>query len=175
MFTKKIFSLIFAAAMTLSLAGCGNLSPRLQNEIDNQNGQIEELKNIQNGMNLELGKIRQESEITNSTLEEVQNGMLNFNAKLSSNENSGVQILQGDGALILVFAIAVVAMLLFHYRKLYKKNEKAADLLAQQITNKCDPYLEDVVFQAAMHTDVETEVYHLMTKHQKKRQHYRNP
>tara|TARA_Y100000034_G_scaffold43496_3_gene53108 strand:+ start:28938 stop:29447 length:510 start_codon:yes stop_codon:yes gene_type:complete len=156
-------------ALSLSLAGCGNLSPRQDQRIDNQDGQIEELKNIQNGINAEVGKLRQESEITNSTLKDVQTGMVNFQAKLSSNENSGIQILQGDGALILVFAIAVVGMLLFHYRRLYKKNEKAADLLAQQITNKGDPYLDDVVFSAAMHTDVEAEVYHLMTKHQKKK------
>lgn len=163
---KKIASLVLISC--LFLTGCGNLSPRLRNEIDNQNGQIEELKNIQNGMNLELGKLRQEAEITNSNLEEVQQGVLNFNAKLSSNENSGVQILQGDGALILIFGLAVIAMLLIHYRRLYKKNEKAANILAQQIASRDDPDLDDVVFQAAMYTDVEEEVYQLMNKHKKK-------
>lgn len=165
---NKIFMLI-SALLSLSLIGCGNLSPRLDNEIDNRNGEIEELKNIQNGMNLELGKLRQDSEIVNSNLKEVQQGMLNFNNKLSSNENSGVQILQGDGALIFIFALAVICMLLYHYRKLYKKNEKAADILAQQIANKNDPQLDDVIFQAAMHTDVESEVYNLITKHQNKK------
>jgi len=164
---KNLITLL-VFGLSLSLAGCGNLSPQQDQRIENQGGEIEELKNIQNGVNSEIGKLRQEAEITNSTLKEVQNGMINFNAKLSSNENSGIQILQGDGALILIFAIAVVGMLLFHYRSLYKKNEKAADLLAQQITNRGDPYLDDVVFAAAMHTDVEKEVYHLMTKHQKK-------
>jgi hypothetical protein len=164
---KNIIAMI---ALSLSLVGCGNLSPQQDQRIENQGGEIEELKNIQNGINSEIGKLHQDSEITNSTLKEVQTGMVNFNAKLSSNENSGVQILQGDGALILIFAIAVVGMLLFHYRSLSKKHEKAADLLAQQITNRGDPYLEDIVFAAAMHTDVEKEVYHLITKHQKKKQ-----
>lgn len=158
---------LFVLGLSLSLAGCGNLSPQQEQRINNQDGEIEELKNIQNGINSEIGKLRQESEITNSTLKEVQQGMVNFNAKLSSNENSGIQILQGDGALILIFGIAVVAMLLYHYRSLYKKNEKAANLMAQQIVNRGDPYLDDVVFQAAMYTDVEKEVYNLMTKHQK--------
>ena len=165
---KKLITTLIVFALSLPLTGCGNLSPRQDQQIDNRNGEIEELKNIQNGINAEIGKLRQESEITNSTLKDVQTGMVNFQAKLSSNENSGIQVLQGDGALILVFALAVIGMLLFHYRRLYKKNEKAADLLAQQIINRGDIYLDDTVFQAAMHTDVETEIYHLMTKHQKK-------
>lgn len=164
---KKLITLSLIFILFLSLIGCGNLSPRQDQRINNQDGKIEELKNIQNGMNLELGKLRQESEINDSTLKEVQQGMINVNNKLSSNENSGIQILQGDGALILIFALIVVGMLLFHYRKLYKKNEKAADLLAQQITNQGNQYLDETVFQAAMHTDVEKEIYYLMTKHQK--------
>jgi len=164
---NKISCLIITLCC-LTFSGCGNLSPRLDNDINNSNGEIEELKNIQNGINLELGKLRQNDEITNSQLKDVQKGLLNFNARLSSNENSGIQILQGDGALILVFAIITIGMILKHYRDLYKKNEKAATILAQQIANKNDPDLEEVVFQAALYTDVEKEVYNLMTKNKHK-------
>jgi len=151
---------------TLFFVGCGNLSPQQDQQIDNQNGKIEELKNIQNGINAEIGKLRQEQNIANSTLKDVQTGVVNLKATLSSNENSGIQILQGDGALIFVFSIIVIGMILYHYRDLYKKNEKAANILAQQIASQRNPHADEAVFQAAMYTNVEKEVYHLMTKHQ---------
>mgnify|MGYP000468439927 CR=1 FL=1 len=75
---------------------------------------------------LELGKLRQDAEIQNSQLKEVQQGMLNLNATGIRNENKGVQILQGDGALILIFALGTVAMLIFYKRK-SDKNEKIAN------------------------------------------------
>ena len=98
--------------LLILLAGCARispLSPRLNQKIDNQQGQIEELKNNQNGVNLELGKIR--------------------------SSNSGVQILSGDGGLLLlcfvVFALLLLAIL--HYRSKAIKAEQSLCIMAQQI------------------------------------------
>ena len=79
-----------------------------------------------------------------------------------------IQILQGDGALIMIFSLAIIGMLLWHYRDKAKKAEKVAEILAQEIASKKDPELEDKIFLAARHTNVEANVYHLMVKVQKK-------
>ena len=163
---KIILSLIFGTILVVS--GCNNLSPRLEEQIDNQNGKIDEIRRVQNGISTELGNLRADNEITDSELEALQQGWVNLNARLSSNDNSGIQILQGDGALIMIFSLAIVGMLLWHYRDKSKKSEKVAEILAQEIVSKKDPALEDKVFLAARHTSVEANVYHLMVKAQKK-------
>ena len=164
---KIILSLIFGTTLLVT-SGCNNLSPRLEERIDNQNGKINEIRSVQNGISTELGNLRAENTITDSELEALQQGWVNLNAKLSSNNNSGIQILQGDGALIMIFSLAIVGMLLWHYRDKAKKAEKVAEILAQEIASKKDPALEDKVFLAARHTNVEASVYHLMVKAQNK-------
>jgi len=163
------FILAFIVLGLLLFPGCGNLSPRLNEDIENQNGVIEELKNNQNGIIAEIGKLRQESEVHAEKLDNFQQGLVNLNAKLSSNENSGVQILQGDGALLLVFGVATVFIIMvFYYKSKSDKNEKAASILAQSVVAQDDISLEDSVFLNAMHTDVEKEIYNLITDKQKK-------
>jgi len=153
----------------LLFPGCGNLSPRINDRIENQDGVIEELKNNQNGIIAEIGKLRQESEIHAEKLDNFQQGLVNLNAKLSSNENSGIQILQGDGALLLVFGIATVFIIMvFYYKNKSDKNEKAADVLAQSVVAYGDGELEDTVFINAMNSTAEKEIYHLITDHQRK-------
>ena len=165
---KIILSLIFGISLLAGASGCNNLSPRQEEHIDNQNGKIDEIRSIQNGISTELGNLRAENTITDSELEALQQGWVNLNARLSSNNNSGIQILQGDGALIMVFSLSVVGMLLWYYRDKAKKSEKVSEILAQEIVGKKDPALEDQVFLAARHTNVEAKVYHLMVKAQKK-------
>ena len=150
-----IFFLIFAA-------GCANVNPRLNSPIQNQNGKLEEIKNNQNGVIAEIGKLRQASEIQNSLLKEVQQGLLNINASVSKNENSGIQILQGDGSLILVFSIAFVGMLLYYYRDQAKQNQKAADLLASEVAKFNDPYLNDQILKSAIKVKQETKIYKML-------------
>jgi predicted PurR-regulated permease PerM len=164
---KIILSLIFGISL-VAVSGCNNLSPRLEEQIDNQNGKIDEIRSVQNGISTELGNLRAENTITDSELEALQQGWVNLNARLSSNDNSGIQILQGDGALIMVFSLSIAGMLLWHYRDKAKKSEKVSEILAQEIVGKKDPALEDKVFLAASHTNVESNVYHLMVKAQKK-------
>ena len=101
---QKILAIICLFVM---LSGCADISPRYNPKIENENGKIDEIRNNQNGIMAEIGKLKQSAEIQNSQLKEVQNGLLNFNAAVSKNENSGVQILQGDGALIMIFSLIV--------------------------------------------------------------------
>jgi predicted PurR-regulated permease PerM len=107
-------------------SGCGNLSPRNKQNINNPNGDVQ---NNQQGFLLEVGKLKQEVDIIGSRLKEVQEGLININAALSRNENSGIQILQGDGALFLVFS-CVALVFIFYYKN--RENEK----LLKTVTNK---------------------------------------
>tara|TARA_Y100000034_G_scaffold136518_1_gene213543 strand:+ start:5147 stop:5659 length:513 start_codon:yes stop_codon:yes gene_type:complete len=155
--------------LCLAFTGCNlsPLSPDLDNQIQNQDGKIEELKNNQNGIIAEVGKLRQESSIIARDLENVQQGLLNINAHLSSNENSGVQILQGDGALMMIFGLGTIFIIsTFYYRSRGQKAEQTASMLAQAIARYDDVNLNNEVFATVMNTDVEKEVYQLITKSQ---------
>lgn len=151
--------------LILGLTGCARINPRMDQKIDNQGGQIDEIKSNQNGLMLEIGKLRQNSDIHDSNIKEFQQGMLNLNAAISKNENSGIQILQGDGALILVFGVIVVGMVLYHYRDRAITSEKTSDILAREVIRFNDPNLNDGILKAAMYTTAEKKVFHLLTKH----------
>jgi hypothetical protein len=163
---KRIF-VILLIALSTGLNGCANFQPRNNSPINNSNGKIDEIRNNQNGVMAEIGKLKQSAEIQSSQLKEVQNGLLNLNASLSRNENNGVQILQGDGALILVFSLAVIGMLLYWYRDRAIKNEKSVEIMAKEIAYFNDPVLNDNVLRAAMHTESESHVYKMLTKKRK--------
>jgi hypothetical protein len=162
---KKILVTIVAVCL-LAFTGCnGNLSPlspRLNNKLQNQNGKIEELKNNQDGVQMELGKLRSDNTIMAEKLNSLQQQQGMFNKA-----NSGVQILQGDGAIIAIIVLAALGMvLIYYYRSEALKAKKTAEMLAHQIASFNDPDLEDQVFTAAINSGVEKEVYHLMVKSQ---------
>jgi hypothetical protein len=159
---------ILIVSLLCLVTGCMDISPlrpELDQRIDNQNGKIDDIKNNQNGVMLELMKLQNKQEIMARDIGNLQTGLIN-----SSNQNSGVQILQGDGGLIFVFALGTIALLLiYHYRSKYRESDKAANLLAQQVTHYNDIELENEVFLAALNSDVEEKVYHLMVNHQMNR------
>lgn len=159
---RRILVGIIVSAI-FSIVGCANVSPRMQPKIEG-NGKIDEIKNNQNGVMAEIGKLKQNAEIQQSQLKEIQNGLLNLNVALSRNENSGVQILQGDGALIMVFSLGVIGMLLYWYRDRAIKSEKASNIMAKEIAKFNDPVLNDAVLHAAMNTEYESHVYNLLKK-----------
>lgn len=159
---KRIFIILL-----MLTAGCANINPRNNSPIDNNEGKIDEIRNNQNGVMAEIGKLKQSAEIQNSKLKEVQNGIVNLNSALSRNENSGIQILQGDGALILVFSLSVIGMLLYWYRDRAVKSEKSSEIMAKEIARFNDPVLNDNVLRAAMHTSSESHVYRMLTQKRK--------
>lgn len=159
---------VVAALLLLGVAGCGNkispLSPELTQKLNNQDGKIDEVKNNQNGLMIELGKLKQESQIHARDIENNQQSII---ALKDSHNNTGVQILQGDGALVMVFAIVVIALLLvYHYRTKAVKHEKTAEMLAAAIGH--DQAAANRVFMAALDSDVEENIYALIAKNQKK-------
>lgn len=149
---------------TLFLSGCGNFSPRQDQEIDNRNGRIDEIENLANSIKAEIGNLKQQNEIQNSQLDRMQQGVANLQ---SNYDNSGVQILSGPGGLAFsIIAIIAVSTIAVHYRNVSKQNEKTADVLAEQIVQMNNPWLEDQVFRACMHTGIEENVLKIIQKHQ---------
>jgi len=162
---KRMLLAIVAALALVAMPGCGNLSPRQQQEIDNQDGRIGNLENLANSMKIELGKVQSQNDIQDSQIGQMQQGLVN---NQSNYENSGVQILSGPGGLIVsLIGIMAAVVLVLHYRRIAKVQEKTAELMAQSIAEMQDPVLEDHVFRACMHTETEENVLNLMRKHKK--------
>jgi preprotein translocase subunit SecG len=160
---KKILACLMLVTC-LGISGCANFNPRNQQKIDNQQGKIEDIRNNQNGVMAEIGKLRQEVEIQNSKLKEIQNGLLNINAAVSRNENSGVQIMQGDGALIFIFAIIVIGMVLY-YRHRAIKGEKNCEIMAKEVARFNNPVLNENILKSAARNNRATDVYSLLKKY----------
>jgi hypothetical protein len=158
------FKFLMIAVLTIFVSGCANFNPRNQPKIENQNGKIEDIRNNQNGVMAEIGKLRQEMSVQNSKLKEIQNGLVNINAAVSRNENTGVQIIQGDGALIFVFSLIVIAMLMFWYRDRAVKSEKTSEIMAKEIAKFNDPSLNESVLKAAIDAKRGIHVYNLIKK-----------
>lgn len=157
---KKIFFIVLLVVIT----GCQNFSPRSQPNIENPGGQIDEINSNQNGIMAEIGKLKQEAQLLNSQLKEVQNGLVNLNMAISRNENSGVQILQGDGSLIMIYSLAIMGMLLYWYRDRAVKGEKTAEILAAEVAKLNDPFINDNILRNAMENKCEQHVFRLLTE-----------
>ena len=159
---KGLFIALVTTAI-LFISGCGNLSPRQQQEIDNQNGRIGDIENLANSIKTEIGNLKNQNEIQNSQIGQMQQGLANYQ---SNYENSGIQIFSGPGGItVAILSLLVISTIAVRYRSASKKHKKTSEILANRIINKGDPQLEDEVFQAAMFTDVEENVLKVMTKH----------
>ena len=86
------------------------------------------------------------------------------NAAVSRNENTGIQIIQGDGALIFIFAIIVIGMFLFYYRDRAIKSEKTTQLMAREIARFNSTKLESNLIQSAVLNGKAQEIYELIKK-----------
>ena len=154
--------LVLMSLCLISTFGCGTLSPRQEQKLDNSGGKIDEIKNNQNGIMSELGTLKNQQEIQNSRLDRIQQGLMNIQ---SSYENSGVQIFSGPGGLIVaIVGLVCGTILVLHYRQQAKQYEKTSTILAENIVNANDPDLEEQVFQAVMYTNVEENVLSIINK-----------
>lgn len=159
---KFILSIIVFAF----ISGCGNLSPRadprLEQKLNNQNGKIGEVENLQNSVKSELGKLQSQAEITNSKLDKIQQGLINLQ---QNNDNHGIQILSGPGGLTLgLLTVIGLVFVCFYYRSNSKMHEKTANILAEKIVSQGNPQLENAVFEAVLHTDVAENMLNLIKK-----------
>ena len=141
---------ILITLVVLSISGCATVSPRNKQNINNEKGEIGDIRNNQQGFMLEVGKMKQDVQMIGSKLKEVQEGLVNLNACVSRNDNTGVQILQGDGALFLVFSCAVLAFI-FYYKN--RKNEETLKTLTNKIDEINDENLTNSIIDGIVEKD----------------------
>ena len=153
---KTLTSLLIVLVL---FSGCTNFNPK--SRINNSNGKINDINNNQNGMMLELGKLKQDAEILNSKLKEIQNGLVNLNMAVSRNENTGVQILQGDGSLFFIFS-CIALICIFYFKN--KDNEDTIKIFAEKIMESPDENLQESVVDAAMAKNKGEKVLSLLKK-----------
>jgi hypothetical protein len=158
-----VSTIIILAATLFALVGCGNLSPRQDQKINNQDGKIGDIETMSNSMKLELANLRNQNEMLNNKIGQMQQGMVNMQ---SSSDNSGIQIFSGSGGLIVaIIGLLAAVTLIIHYRGVAKLQTKTSEILAQTIAAHQDEQLEENVFQAASYTAAEETILKLMTKH----------
>ncbi len=157
--------LLLSLCCLIFLSGCARVdpfSPRLRQRIDNQ-GEIEDIRNTQNSILWEVGRIRTEVHGDDNVAQSF--------AGQRVRANTGVQILSGDGALIVILIIGVGLFLVIFYRNRAVKSEKTAEILSHQIALYNDPTLEENILLEAMNSPVEDEVYHMIVKNQRMMKH----
>ena len=143
-------NIILISLVILSISGCATVSPRNKQNINNEKGEIGDIRNNQQVFMLELGKMKQDVQMIGSKLKEVQEGLVNLNACVSRNDNTGVQILQGDGSLFLVFSCAVLAFI-FYYKN--RKNEETLKTLTDKIVEINDENLTNSIVDGIVEKD----------------------
>jgi hypothetical protein len=162
---KKLLLAITAGMILMFAPGCPNISPfspQSKQRIDKIEGGVEELETTQNSLVAELQRLRQENTIMAEKIDRLQQAQGNF-----INQNSGVNI--GDGFVIgSVVIIAFGMFLVYHYRSEAIKHKEAGEILSQQVAMYDDQNLNDQIFMAAMNTNVEDKIYHMMVKSQGK-------
>jgi predicted PurR-regulated permease PerM len=156
---KKYILILF---LFIFLSGCGSLSPRQDQKIDNSNGKIDEIKNNQGGIISEIGNLKNQQEIQNSKLERIQQGLLNIQ---NSYQNTGVQIFSGPGGLIVaILGFFCLTIVILHYKQKSDKYKETCNILTESLVNLHNPILEEKIFQAVMYTNSEDIVLELMNK-----------
>lgn len=144
-----------------ALTGCNfsPLSPSNRNNIRN-NGEIGDIKNNQQGIMAEVMNLKNRLEVMAQEIETLQNGLINYN-----NKNSGVQILQGDGGLIVALsALALIAIVAMNYKIKCEKYKKTAEIFGEKIKSMNRPDLEEDIMLGAMAKKVESEAFGILKK-----------
>lgn len=150
---NRIRRLLTVMVLAGGLAGCAknnlsprdnlspkdNVSPKLEQDIQNQNGRIDRIESNQNAIKLAI-------------------------ERRVENTNTGVQVLQGEGGLLLGFGIVAILAVTGYFYLRSLRSEQAARMMADQIRAANDPALEEAVLRACMYTPAEREVYRLVTK-----------
>jgi hypothetical protein len=153
----KFINIIFVILVFVGGCNFSPLSPRANNKINN-NGTIEDIKNNQNGLMLDLANIRQRLEVMARDVENLQQGILN-----SNNKNYGVQIFQGEGGIIAGFGLfAILGLLTINYRSKAQKYKKTAEVFAEEVKSLKNLDLENKIFEKALKNNIEENVYKML-------------
>lgn len=151
---------ILAATLAIGLiSGCNfsPLSPSNRPNIRN-NGDIGDIKNNQQGIMAELMNLKNRMDVMAEEIENIQNGLINHN-----NKNNGVQILQGDGGLVVaISAIGILAIVALVYRSKSEKYRKTAEIFGKQIRKTNDRKAQEEILLGAVADKVETEALKIL-------------
>ena len=153
---KKI---TIAMILSLSMFGCNfsPLSPSNRPSIRN-NGDVGDIKNNQQGIMLELMNLKNKMDVMAQEIENIQNGFINHN-----NKNSGIQIFQGDGGLLVGLAsVAILAVVAIAYRFKAEKYKKTAEIFGDQIKKMRNSKVEEDVLVGALASKVEVEALKIL-------------
>jgi hypothetical protein len=157
---NKLYSILFCFLILFS--GCAKISPLSPNNkqnINNQNGHIEDIKSNQNGIMADIANLRNKLDVMARDLENLQQGLVN-----SNNKNFGVQIFQGDGGLIFAFSLIVCGLVIYNYRQKAVNYKKAAEIMGNEIRQLKNVEIENNIFMNALNAKVEEDVYKLLKK-----------
>ena len=165
---KKLITIVLMMFVFSTFYGCGNLSPRNEGKIGRINNKRGKIDGLQQEMKNLQGSINNELKVNAEKLDNLQEGMI---VSRKDNTNQGVQILQGDGVLVLILSLAmlttVAGMGVLYYKSKTEKAEKATQLLSDEIAMCNNPDLEDKIFIAAKHAGLQKEMLGIIAKSQK--------
>lgn len=152
----RILKIILATGLLFMATGCGNLSPRinpeLQEQIDNQNGKIEEIEHMQNSMKNEMLNNQQR---LSGEFEDFQQGLINA---------QGINILSGPAGLAICFGGLLVVLTIWYYREQAKQNERALNIMADAIKQHEDDELESEIVKMAINSPAERVIFQKLCK-----------
>ena len=142
------------------LSGCAKispLSPNLNNKINNQ-GEIDQIKNNQNGLMADLLNLKSKLDIVAGDIENLQQGYINKN-----NRNYGIQVFHGDGGLIVGFGLlSFLGFLVYNYRTKALKYKKTAEIIGEEVKKLKNLDIENKIFMSALNNNVEKNTYEVL-------------
>jgi hypothetical protein len=155
---KLTKTLVFLMAIFITGCNISPLSPSNRPRINNNGGEIGDIKNNQNGIMSDLLTIKQRLDVVSRDIENLQNGFIN-----SNNKNFGVQIFQGDGGLAVGLSIIVIlALVAANYKLKSDKYKKTAEIFGKEIAKLNNVDLENKIFMSALSSKVEKNVYSIL-------------
>lgn len=155
----KTYKIVLCLCLVL-MSGCNfsPLSPSNRPRINNQGGEIGEIKNNQNGIMADILSIKNRLDLIARDVENLQNGFIN-----SNNKNYGVQIFQGDaGIAVGLVLISLLTFGILNYRSKAIKYKKTAELFGKKISDMKDEQLENEIFKSALASNLEKNVYDVL-------------
>lgn len=143
------------------VSGCARinpLSPKSNNKINNQQGEIDQIKNNQNGVMTDLLSLKNKLDVVARDIENLQSGYINKN-----NRNYGIQIFHGDGGLLIGFGVcSILGYLIYRYRMEAIKYKKTAEILGQEVKKLNNLDIENRIFMSALSNKVEKNTYEVL-------------
>jgi len=142
------------------IAGCNvsPFSPSNRPRINNNGGEMGDIKNNQNGLMAEVLNLKNRLDVIARDVENLQSGIFNNN-----NRNFGVQIFHGEGGLAagVVLFIALAAMALA-YKFKADRYKKTAEIFGDRIKKMANIDVENEIFGEAIAKKVEADVYRIL-------------